>query len=185
MYAIFWLKRRSRVVVRNVFLSVARRSAHFAPKGLFSTRESRVSRRLKFATNPTNESKHIEECPKDLRLKSFGILETLTDAFCSATTSCGMIASPVEQFRPNLSQIQKIEEESDEERIQSTQQNRRRALPSEDESEEDVGEEAGDEEMVDVEPDSQDQVVKKLVRYALACEFQRTSIKRVGITEKG
>jgi hypothetical protein len=38
---------------------------------------------------------------------------------------------------------------------------------------------------VDEEADSQDQVVKKLVRYALACEFQRLPIKRIGITEKG
>jgi hypothetical protein len=38
---------------------------------------------------------------------------------------------------------------------------------------------------VDPDADSQDQVVKKLVRYALACEYQRVSIKRTGITEKG
>lgn len=30
-----------------------------------------------------------------------------------------------------------------------------------------------------------DQAVKKLVRYALACEYQRISIKRAGISEKG
>jgi melanoma-associated antigen len=82
-------------------------------------------------------------------------------------------------------QIPEDEDESEEERIQSTQQNRRRAPPSEDESDEEAEEEGGDEEMADVEPDSQDQIVKKLVRYALACEYQRTSIKRVGITEKG
>jgi hypothetical protein len=85
----------------------------------------------------------------------------------------------------NISQVQEDEEESEEERTQSTQRNRRRAPPSEDESEEEVEEDAVDEEMVDAEPDSQDQIVKKLVRYALACEYQRTSIKRVGITEKG
>jgi hypothetical protein len=33
--------------------------------------------------------------------------------------------------------------------------------------------------------DSQEQVVKKLVRYALACEYQRLPIKRTSITEKG
>lgn len=32
---------------------------------------------------------------------------------------------------------------------------------------------------------SMDQSVKKLVRYALACEYQRTTIKRTGISEKG
>lgn len=36
-----------------------------------------------------------------------------------------------------------------------------------------------------MEGDGQDQVVKKLVRYALACEYQRVSIKRTGIAEKG
>ena len=35
------------------------------------------------------------------------------------------------------------------------------------------------------EADSQEQVVKKLVRYALACEYQRIPIKRANITEKG
>lgn len=35
------------------------------------------------------------------------------------------------------------------------------------------------------EADSLDQVVKKLVRYALACEYQRMPIKRANITEKG
>lgn len=33
--------------------------------------------------------------------------------------------------------------------------------------------------------DTQDQVVKRLVRYALACEYQRLPIKRANITEKG
>ena len=35
------------------------------------------------------------------------------------------------------------------------------------------------------QPNTQDQVVKKLIRYALACEYQRVTIKRAGITEKG
>jgi len=38
---------------------------------------------------------------------------------------------------------------------------------------------------VDGDVDSQDQLVKKLVRYALACEYQRVPIRRTGITEKG
>jgi hypothetical protein len=33
--------------------------------------------------------------------------------------------------------------------------------------------------------ETQDQLVKKLVRYALACEYSRTSIKREGIRERG
>lgn len=43
----------------------------------------------------------------------------------------------------------------------------------------------GDEMEVDGDEDSQDQVVKKFVRYALACEYQRMPIKRANITEKG
>jgi hypothetical protein len=38
---------------------------------------------------------------------------------------------------------------------------------------------------VDEDAESQDQVVKRLVRYALACEYQRLPIKRANITEKG
>lgn len=33
--------------------------------------------------------------------------------------------------------------------------------------------------------DGHKQVVKKLVRYALACEFQRRTIRRADIAEKG
>lgn len=38
---------------------------------------------------------------------------------------------------------------------------------------------------VDGRPDAQDQTVKKMVRYALACEYQRMPIRRSGISEKG
>ena len=81
--------------------------------------------------------------------------------------------------------LQAEEEESDGEPTQSTQ--RRRLAPAEDDSEEeDVEEEIADEMEVDGdEADSQDQVVKKLVRYALACEYQRMPIKRANIAEKG
>jgi hypothetical protein len=83
-------------------------------------------------------------------------------------------------------QTQEESSEEDEEPRRATQKNGRRAAQSEDETEEDEEEEEGEEEMeVDPDADSQDQVVKKLVRYALACEYQRISIKRTGITEKG
>ncbi|CAG8962015.1 hypothetical protein HYFRA_00014123, partial [Hymenoscyphus fraxineus] len=78
-----------------------------------------------------------------------------------------------------------IEEESEEEDERPTQRARGRvqAADSDDESEE-----AEEGEGVDAggngEADSQDQVVKKLVRYALACEFQRIPIKRTGISER-
>lgn len=68
--------------------------------------------------------------------------------------------------------------------MQSTQRNRRRAPPSEDDSDEEVLEEDEDMPDADAEPNSQDQLVKKLVRYALACEYQRLPIRRNGIAEK-
>lgn len=82
-----------------------------------------------------------------------------------------------------------VQEESseEEERTQSTQRNRRRAPASEDDEEdEEDEEEAGDDEMdVDARSEGQDQTVKKMVRYALACEYQRMPIRRAGISEKG
>ncbi|KUJ23625.1 MAGE-domain-containing protein [Mollisia scopiformis] len=83
--------------------------------------------------------------------------------------------------------VQEEEESSEEEedRRQSTQRNRRHAPPSDDEEEEEEEEGAGDDEMdVDARPDAQDQTVKKMVRYALACEYQRMPIRRAGISEK-
>ncbi|KAM3064796.1 hypothetical protein ACMFMF_011715 [Clarireedia jacksonii] len=73
--------------------------------------------------------------------------------------------------------VQIREDESEEE----LPQHRRRALSENTEEDEDE-----DREDVDQSgEDSQDQVVKKLVRYALACEFQRLPITRTGIKEKG
>lgn len=39
-------------------------------------------------------------------------------------------------------------------------------------------------EVEDEENESQDQLVKKLVRYALACEYSRIPIKREGVRDK-
>jgi hypothetical protein len=86
----------------------------------------------------------------------------------------------------NRSQVQEDDNESEEERTQTQniQRNRRQGPLSDDDSEDEAQEE--DEEMpdADAEPNSQDQLVKKLVRYALACEYQRLPIRRTGITEK-
>lgn len=43
----------------------------------------------------------------------------------------------------------------------------------------------GDDRMDDGARDESSQLIKKLVRYALACEFSRTPIRRDGIKEKG
>ncbi|ESZ90697.1 hypothetical protein SBOR_8923 [Sclerotinia borealis F-4128] len=87
-------------------------------------------------------------------------------------------------------QVQIREDEESEEERPRNNQRRRRAAPEseeEEEEEEDDGEDeddaAGDGRDLDRE-DSLDQAVKKLVRYALACEFQRLPITRTGIKEK-
>ncbi|KAE8448749.1 hypothetical protein EG329_008964 [Mollisiaceae sp. DMI_Dod_QoI] len=83
--------------------------------------------------------------------------------------------------------VQEDEQPSEEERIQTTQRNRKRAPQLDDEEgeeDEEDEDEAGDEMDVDSRSDGQDQVVKKMVRYALACEYQRMPIRRTGITEK-
>ncbi|CZS96517.1 uncharacterized protein RAG0_05805 [Rhynchosporium agropyri] len=77
-----------------------------------------------------------------------------------------------------------LEESSEEETRRQTQRGRKRPAESEDESEEEA-DDGNDTMVVDAGLDeSQDQVVKKMVRYALACEFQRKSIKRQDISEK-
>ncbi len=88
--------------------------------------------------------------------------------------------SPRGTFVTNTSQVQ-AEESSEDEAPQP--QRRRRQVESEDESEEQPEDDSME---VDGDiDDTQDQVVKKLVRYALACEFQRRTIKRADIAEKG
>lgn len=64
------------------------------------------------------------------------------------------------------------------------QRGKKRPVESDDEEEEENAEPGDDSMDVDLD-ESQDQVVKKMVRYALACEFQRKSIKRQEISDKG
>ncbi|TEY56589.1 hypothetical protein BOTCAL_0224g00060 [Botryotinia calthae] len=78
------------------------------------------------------------------------------------------------------------DEESEDETPRNTQQ-RRRPDPESEEEEEDGDNDEDDatgEGMGSDREESLDQVVKKLVRYALACEFQRLPITRTGIKEK-
>lgn len=80
----------------------------------------------------------------------------------------------------NLIQLQVVEDEDEEER---PKQRQRLANPdSEDEDEEGLGE---DEAQQDAAESPEGQLVKKLVRYAMACDFSRTPIRRDGIKEKG
>ncbi|KAI9644416.1 hypothetical protein NHQ30_007773 [Ciborinia camelliae] len=76
------------------------------------------------------------------------------------------------------------DEESEEESPRNIQ-HRRRAAPESDDEEDEEEDDARDGEGMDLDrEDSLDQAVKKLVRYALACEFQRLPITRTGIKEK-
>ncbi|CAN8100611.1 unnamed protein product [Discula destructiva] len=69
----------------------------------------------------------------------------------------------------------------DEEEEQRPRQRQRHNEPDEDEDEDEV-ERAESEEAAPESADSQ--LIKKLVRYAMACEFSRTPIRRDGIKEK-
>ncbi|KAF7853270.1 hypothetical protein EAF04_010771 [Stromatinia cepivora] len=75
------------------------------------------------------------------------------------------------------------DEESEEERPRNTQRRRHITPDSEEEEDDDEDDTRGEGIGLDRE-ESLDQVVKKLVRYALACEFQRLPITRTGIKEK-
>ena len=63
-------------------------------------------------------------------------------------------------------------------------------MPVDDDSDNDAVENSGpiareEMEIDESEKESKDQLVKKLVRYALACEYQRLPIRREGIRDKG
>lgn len=75
------------------------------------------------------------------------------------------------------------EERSDEDDSRATQ--RRRRVAEADNSDDDEGTELVHEELDGDGDKSKSQLVKKLVRYALACEFSRQPIRRDGIREKG
>lgn len=79
-----------------------------------------------------------------------------------------------------LIHLQAVEDEDEEQRP------RRRQRLAEDDTEEEEGEDAGEyEAQRDAAESSEAQLVKKLVRYAMACDFSRTPIRRDGIKEKG
>lgn len=77
------------------------------------------------------------------------------------------------------------EESSEEERPRNTQRRKGKQRASEDDEEEEEDEESDNGMELDAGEDSQEQLTKKLIRYALACEYQRIPIRRAGITEKG
>lgn len=84
--------------------------------------------------------------------------------------------------------IPEAQSEDEEEAPRNTQKRRQAPPSSDDEEEPKAAEEAaGDEMEVDgggTENESE-QLVKKLVRYVLACEYSRLPIRREGIRDKG
>ncbi|KAJ4410587.1 hypothetical protein N0V82_009209 [Gnomoniopsis sp. IMI 355080] len=72
-----------------------------------------------------------------------------------------------------------VVEDEEEEEQRPRQRQRRDELDSDDDENE-----VEEDQLQDVAESSDSQLVKKLVRYALACDFSRTSIRRDGIKEK-
>lgn len=70
--------------------------------------------------------------------------------------------------------------DDDEEEEQRPRQRQRRAEPDS----EDEDNEVEEDEPQDVAESPDSQLIKKLVRYAMACDFSRTPIRRDGIKEK-
>lgn len=71
------------------------------------------------------------------------------------------------------------DEDDDEPRRRQARRNE-----SDDDAEESAHDEEGDVSMTGADGGDEEQLVKKLVRYALACEYARLPIKRDGIREK-
>lgn len=76
--------------------------------------------------------------------------------------------------------MHQVVDDEEEEEQRPRQRQRRDEPESDDEDENEIDEENSE----DVAESSDSQLVKKLVRYALACDFSRTSIRRDGIKEK-
>lgn len=74
---------------------------------------------------------------------------------------------------------------AEEDEDQEMGQPRRNGARDESESEEDAEPEGNDPDDDAGEDSTNGELVKKLVRYALACEFSRTPIRRDGIKERG
>ena len=113
-------------------------------------------------------------------------MSLIQNAFRSPQTSPSNFSAPISRTNSTYTlQAKDEEEQSEEEPTQRTQRHRRAPAEAESEDENDVEEEVDGMEVDGDQADSPDQVVKKLVRYALACEYQRVVIKRGNITEKG
>lgn len=92
-------------------------------------------------------------------------------------------------FAKAAEESEEAEEQSEEEPPRGTQRQRVQA-PADDDSDEESDIENGEgivrEDLETTgEGDGKNQFVKKLVRYALACEYARLPIRREGIKDKG
>lgn len=81
--------------------------------------------------------------------------------------------------------IQQVEDDGSEEDVRPRQ--RRRNSMDDQENEDDLDDEERDEEEMSQHPgrSADEQMAKKLVRYAISCEYSRTTIRRDGIKERG
>jgi len=89
---------------------------------------------------------------------------------------------------PTLQRRPRRAVEEDDEDEENYQQQRPRQRRRRDDSDEEGGGQShgsGDEDGPAADESTETQLVKKLVRYALACEYSRTPIRRDGIREKG
>lgn len=75
--------------------------------------------------------------------------------------------------------------EEEDEDVEQRPRQRQRLVESESDGEDDEGIENEGESHRDAVESPDAQLVKKLVRYAMACDFSRTAIRRDGIKEKG
>ena len=107
----------------------------------------------------------------------------------TTTTTCERSPAPI--LSPPTNTLQVADDDEHSEHEQRPRQRRRRDEP---EQEPEDSEAPGTDEDQDQDQDmdgmhrdesEQTQMVKKLVRYALACEYSRTPIRREGIRDKG
>lgn len=82
---------------------------------------------------------------------------------------------------PELVQLTSRQIEDDE----LDQDSRPRQRPNRNGSDDEAGGESGDGEDGDSSQDADRQLAKKLIRYAISCEYSRTPIRRDGIKERG
>lgn len=102
------------------------------------------------------------------------------NAICRPTISPCKLAPARAPVCAVDSQVLKQAVDDDDEVDQRPRQRQRREDPQTEDEDEDVGDDSHD-----GTESADSQLIKKLVRYAMACDFSRTPIRRDGIKDKG